>query len=174
MKKILVLTVLFLLSSFAVGDENLFTPDSVKDWRYTIGYNVFTTHPSSDGFTDSKTDERREWNESNKFVMLRVNVNDNVGFGVGKGINSYYEDSYLFGMELSTDSNRNGKFEFGSDIGLATGYDELIDGTGGVLPFLNPFIRYNEKVTNHLTISGKLGTINFMAINAFVELNFSF
>lgn len=175
MKKLIAAFALFACSNLSFADDRgLFDFDPASDWTYTVGYNIFTTHTSSDGFNDSKTDERRDWNEANEFIMLRVNVSDNVGFGVGNGINSYYEESYWLGMELSSSDNNNGNLDFGIDLGISTGYDELIGATDGILPFLNPFIRYNEQLLSNLTVSGKVGTVNFMAFNAFVELTFSF
>lgn len=179
MKKLIAavaLSAVAVLPSVSAAEEGgFFDIADAKDWTYTVGYNVLTSHTSSDGYTDSKTDEFVPWNETNEITMVRVNLNDNFGVGIGKGVNSYYEDTVLAGVEIHTDVNSGGKFDFGADIGLASGYEELFDATGGVIPFVNPFFRANyEIIENHLTVSGKVGTVNFMAINGWVELTFAF
>jgi hypothetical protein len=180
MKKLLVSAAIAasLVSSPVLAD-GFFSPDPVEDWTYTVSYNVFTNHSSSDYFElDDGT--RVDWNENNKVVGFRVNMSNTIGAFAAKGENSFYEDSIFAGAELSIDEvHTDGYLDFGSDLGLATGYEEEI--SGGVLPFVNPFIRVNYPVSKHLkissvdaTISFKGGIMNFAAVNGFVELTVGF
>lgn len=165
-KTLLISSVFLSTSAFADG---LFIAEPMKDWSYTLSYNFFTIHHSSDDYKDITTNKRVDWNENNQIIGVRVNVNKNIGYYIGHGKNSYYEYSTMTGVEFSTS---NTTWEIGSDLGIATGYEEAIK--IGIIPIINPFIRYNLNLTNHLTTSVKVGSMNFMAENAFVELKFKF
>lgn len=153
--KLILALILALLSPFVVAES------------FSVSYNVFTYHHNSDTFSDDGVETL--WNEKNKIVVIRLNTDENFGYFLGKGRNSYYENSILSGVEFSTDDDT---LEIGSDIGLATGYEAIID--GGVVPFINPFIRVNYDLSYYLTLSLKVGSVNFTAENAFIELKKNF
>lgn len=169
MKKLLITsviaTVMFSTSAVAEEPKNPFKAYSVDEWSYTISHNFFTIHRHSDTYTDSETGEVIDWNEDNNVTGFRINVNENLGYFVAKGVNSYYEDTTLGGIELSTSGE---EWDFGSDVGLASGYEELF--STGIIPFVNPFIRYSYNFNEYVKASVKVGSVNFMAENAHFEL----
>ena len=165
-KTLLISSVFLSTSTFA---QNVFVPLPIDEWSYTVSYNFFTIHHISDDYEDDVTGKHIDWNENNKMIGVRVSVNENIGYYIGHGKNSYYEDSTMAGVEFSTN---NPTWEIGSDIGIATGYEQAIK--IGIMPIINPFIRYNLNLTNRLTTSVKVGSMNLMAENAFVELKFKF
>ncbi|MDX1532670.1 MAG: hypothetical protein R3230_00530 [Nitrosopumilaceae archaeon] len=167
MKKLIAAVALSALSLSASAD--FFDP--VEEWSYSIAYNVFTHHPEPTYF-DEDTDKETAWNEKNEFIGFRVNVNENVGFFAAKGKNSFYKDSITGGVEFHIPLNASDTFDLGSDVGLASGYEDVID--GGILPYVNPFIRPNYHINEHLTASVKVGVMNFMAWNGFFELTVKF
>lgn len=168
MKRLFIAAVIAAVFSTPTIADNLFTPEPVKDWSYTFSYNFYTFHHNSKGYT--KDGVFTLWNETNNIVGFRVNVNENVGYFVGGGKNSYYNTTTMLGMELSTGDHR--MFEVGSDVGMANGYEAVVD--FGVVPFVNPFVRANLKLTNNTTASVKFGSVNFVAENAFLEIKTRF
>lgn len=161
--------IFFLSSNVASADLSLFDVGSPKDWTYSVAYNIFTAHHGSEGFTSKRTGEEVPYNEDNDFIGLRVNFNDRFGAFAMKGLNSYYKTSYGAGVEISLPSP---VWELGTDIGMMSGYDELI--SFGFLPFVNPFIRYNYKLSPKTKISARFGSMNFMAENLFLEYTVDF
>lgn len=158
------LTLLLIVTCNVRADTSLFDIGHPDDWTYSVAYNVFTTHHNSDGYIDDDTGLEVPYNEDNRFVGVRVNFTDRLGAFVMTGESSYYSRSYGAGIELSTP---NRYIEVGADMGLVSGYEQII--SGGVLPFVNPFIRGNSYLGANQKISTKLGAMNFMAFNVFVE-----
>jgi hypothetical protein len=169
MKKLLAITLLVSAFSAPTLAENIFTPDNLDDWTYSISYNFYTSHYLSDGYIDEDDGKFVEWNETNNLFGFRVNVNENIGYFIATGKNSFYETSVMSGIEFST---AHEIIEYGFDAGLATGYEKFV--SFEVLPFVNPFVKLNLKLTDKLTASVRVGNMNFMATNAFFELKMGF
>lgn len=165
-----IITLLILIASFKIhADESLFRVDPVEDWSYTIAYNFFTFHHAVDKYDNDITGQEEDINNDNNFIGVRVNINENLGIFLGKGENSVSEDSELAGIEISQDDKR---WELGSDLGIATGYEPIV--SSGTIPFVNPFLRYNKPLTENSKISIKGGAMNFIAENFFLEYTFRF
>lgn len=168
MKNILII-LLLTISLKAHSKDSIFKPYPVEDWSYSVAYNVLTFHHAVDDYEDDRTGETKDINNDNEFVGVRVNLNQNFGVFVAKGESSVNEPSKMAGIELSQDDK---KWELGSDLGVASGYEPII--SSGLIPFVNPFLRYNKELTENSKVSVKGGVMNFMAENIFLEYTHKF
>lgn len=142
--------------------------ETAQGFEVTISHSVFTYHTANRTFEDKETGQRRPWNEDNGFTGLRWEINDHVGFGVGFGENSFYEDSLIGEVEVREPLGRfkGGQFDLGANLLLASGYEQEV--SGGIMAGINPFIRYRKDWGGAI----KLGTLNFVTTNIILEYSF--
>lgn len=159
-KLLIIYTIMVLL----VGAGQCFA--DYKTSSIKLSYNLFTTHGSGATY-ENDVGEEIEYNNNNRMIGLAYKYNETSSIGVGyMEQNSYYQESYVLDWDNWI---RLGEFaDLGSDLFLASGYEELV-GDFGIMPGVLPYIRMRPFGTDHVSL--KVGMMNFMATVGFIEFH---
>lgn len=99
-----------------------FNNTHASEKNFGIFTSTFTNHILGSGFRENETDTVKvPFNEDNRLTGIYIPVKDKFRFILGKGENSYFEDTHIIGLEFQYKATNY--FSVGTDIAFASGYE---------------------------------------------------